>query len=285
MYTERVEQLFSHVVDIPTLPLSVMRIMDMVDNSDCSVADVAKVLSSDPPLAAKVLKLANSSYYGFRQKISSIPQAAALLGLTTLKNTLLSASLIKVYAGGRTGLNLPALWTHSFAVATASKLIAKTVRFPNSEKAYAAGLLHDLGKIMIARNLRIEYAEIVKIMRHQGMSIGDAEFYVLRVDHADVGAWILHRWRIPNSIAEAVEHHHHPTRCRSNFDICGVVYLANILVHRSGMGSGGDSVIREVDPVVTRYFGLNENSLSTLLFHLEEKRSEITSLATVSAVG
>lgn len=273
------------MVDVPTLPIAVLRIMDMVENSDCSVADVAKVLAMDPPLAAKVLKLANSSYYGFRQQIASIPQAAALLGLLTLKNTLLSASLIKVYGGARNGLNLPALWTHSFGVATASKLIAKHVHFPNSEKAYAAGLLHDLGKIMIARNLRIEHNEVMKLVRMHGIAICDAEYYVLGADHADVAAWMLEKWHLPNSIVEAVEFHHHPTRTKTNFDISGIVYLANILVHRAGLGSGGDSAIREVDPVVPSYFGLNENSLGALLLKLEEKRGEIMSIATASAIG
>ena len=149
----KVDDLLSDVQDIPSLPLSVSRVLEMVESADCSASDVACVLMTDPVISAKILKLANSSYYGFRQKIGSIRQAIALLGFATLKNTLLSASLFEIYQSRIPGFDLEGLWLHSFATAVACKVVSKRVRFPQPEKAFAAGLLHDIGKVVIARYL------------------------------------------------------------------------------------------------------------------------------------
>ena len=109
--------------------------------------------------------------------------------------------------------------------------------------------------------------------------------FVLGVSHGEVGAWVLESWHLPRSLAEAVQFHHHPTRSETNFDLCGIVYLANILSHRAGLGSGGDEIDREVDPAVLRYFELTEDDLRGLQEDLTERRGEIASLASVSATG
>ena len=275
--------LLSRINDIPTLPASVLRVMQMIEDPFCSSSDLAKVIQADPAMAAKVLKLANSSYYGFRQKIGNIPQAVTLLGFATLKNTLLAAAVFDMFRVAGTGFDLPALWTHSVTAATAAKLLAKRARYPQSEKAFTAALMHDVGKIILARFIPQGLSEIVAVIQTENMAMYDAENKVLGLSHPALGAWVLGRWGLPSPIVEAVEFHHHPTRAQNGFDLAGIVYLANILAHRSGIGYGGDGMEREMDPVVLKFYNLNEAAMGDMQDSLVFKRLEIESYAMSAA--
>lgn len=277
------ESLLSRINDIPTLPASVLRVMQMIEDPFCSSSDLAKVIQADPAMAAKVLKLANSSYYGFRQKIANIPQAVTLLGFATLKNTLLAAAVFDLFRVAGTGFDLPALWTHSVTTATAAKLLAKRAKYPQSETAFTAALMHDIGKIILARFIPQGLAEIVATVEKEHLAMYDAEKKVLGLSHPALGAWVLGRWGLPAPVVEAVEFHHHPTRAQNGFDLAGIVYLANILAHRSGIGYSGDGLPREMDPVMLEYYGLNEAALADMQDALVFKRLEIEAYAMSAA--
>jgi putative nucleotidyltransferase with HDIG domain len=277
------ESLLSRINDIPTLPGSVLRVMQMIEDPFCSSSDLAKVIQADPAMAAKVLKLANSSYYGFRQKICNIPQAVTLLGFATLKNTLLAAAVFDMFRMSGTGFDLPALWTHSVTTATAAKLLAKRTRYPQSEKAFTAALMHDMGKIILARFVPQALTEIVDTIQSEHLAMYDAEKKIMGLSHPALGAWVLGRWGLPAPIVEAVEFHHHPTRAQTAFDLAGIVYLANILAHRSEIGFSGDGMEREMDPLVLEYFNLNESVMNELQDALVFKRLEIQSYAASAA--
>ena len=277
------ESLLSRISEVPTLPTSVLRVMQMIEDPFCSSSDLAKVIQADPAMAAKVLKLANSSYYGFRQKISNIPQAVTLLGFATLKNTLLAAAVFDMFRMQNTGFDLPALWKHSITTATAAKLLAKRARYPQAEKAFTAALLHDVGKIVLARFLPQGLAEIMDTVQAENMAMYDAERQVLGLSHPALGAWVLGRWGLPAPVVEAVEFHHHPTKAQTSFDLAAIIYLANILAHRAGIGSGGDCLPREIDPQVLDYFHLTEPALTELQDSLLFKRLEIESYAAAAA--
>lgn len=283
MQNPYLESLLSRINDIPTLPASVLRVMQMIEDPFCSSSDLAKVIQADPAMAAKVLKLANSSYYGFRQKIGNIPQAVTLLGFATLKNTLLAAAVFDMFRVAGTGFDLPALWTHSVTAATAAKLLAKRAQYPHSEKAFTAALMHDVGKIILARFIPQGLSEIVAVVQAENMAMYDAENKVLGLSHPALGAWVLGRWGLPSPIVEAVEFHHHPTRAQNGFDLAGIVYLANILAHRSGIGYGGDGMEREMDPVVLKFYNLNETAMGDMQDSLVFKRLEIETYAMSAA--
>jgi putative nucleotidyltransferase with HDIG domain len=281
---EVLDQIVAKSNDIPTLPATVLRVMQMIEDPLCSTADLAQVLQADPAMAAKILRLANSAYYGFRQKISNIPQAVTLLGFATLKNALLSAAVFDLFRlSAATNFDMVALWKHSVATATAAKLVANRVRFPNAEKAYTAGLMHDIGKIMIARYLPSSLATIVQIVSTEGLDMQEAELRTLGLAHPAFGAWVMGRWSLPQTLIEAVEFHHHPMHAQYAFDLAAIVNLADVLTHRAAIGSGGDTLIREVDPAVLDFFGLNETGLRDLQDALVFKRLEIESFAAVAS--
>ena len=278
------DQLAAKVSDLPTLPAVVLRVMQMLEDPLCSGADLSRVVASDPALAARVLKLSNSAYYGFRQKISSVPQAVTLLGFATLKNTLLSVAVFDLFRLQQaTGFDMPGLWKHSVATATASKLVAKRVRFPNAEKVWTAGLLHDIGKIIIARYLPASLLKVVAAVQTDGLAIYDAELKILGLPHPAFGGWVLDRWGLPTPLVEAVEFHHHPTRAPYSFDMAAIVYLGNILAHRAEIGCGGDHMLREIDPFVLQHFGIGEGEMLEMHDDLLFKRLEIDTFASIAA--
>ena len=211
---EFLDQLIAKVHDVPTLPTTVLRVMQMIEDPLCSTADLARIITADPAMSAKILRLANSAFYGFRQKISNVPQAVTLLGFATLKNALLSAAVFDLFRlSATTGFDMAALWKHSVATATAAKMVAKRVRFPNAEKAFTVGLLHDIGKIMIARYLPTSLTTIVQAVNEEQLAMYDAETRTLGLAHPGFGAWVMSRWNLPTPLIEAVEFHHHPHPC------------------------------------------------------------------------
>lgn len=281
---EYLDKALTNVTDLPTLPSSILSMNRLIEDPRCSSDDLSLAIMSDPSLTAKVLKLANLPFHGLRQKIGSVPYAVSLLGFDTVKSVLLSAAVFDMFRVAGTGFDLAALWKHSVATATSSKMLAEHVGFANPEKAFTAGLLHDIGKVMIARYMAGSLRTVVDIVRAEHVAMYDAEIKAMGHTHAEFGGWILAKWGLPESLAEAVEFHHHPTRAMSAFDLASVVYLANIIAHRSNIGSGGDSLAREVDPLVLEYFGLRDRTLCAMEERLQGRRIEIESYVTISAV-
>ena len=278
------ESLLSRISEVPTLPTSVLRVMQMIEDPFCSSSDLARVIQADPAMAAKVLKLANSSYYGFRQKIANIPQAVTLLGFATLKNALLAAAVFDMFRLQGTGFDLPALWKHSVTTATAAKLVAKRARYPQSEKAFTAALLHDVGKIVLARFIPQALAEIMDAVRRGRLAMYDAEKKVIGPvppGPGRVGAGALGPARPgrrggrvpppPDAGADIVR----PGRHRVPGEHPGPPLRTS--------AAAATCLLREVDPVILEYFSLNEAALAELLDALVFKRLEIESYAAAAA--
>jgi putative nucleotidyltransferase with HDIG domain len=271
----QIEDALRRVTDVPTLPSTVLQVLQLLEFTDCSVSDLGKVISQDPPMAAKILKIANSSFYGFRETIGTINQAITILGIATLKNALLSMSIVDLFGTSTTSLDLPGIWTHSIATAAGAKLLAQRIRFPNAEKAFTAGLLHDLGKIIIAKYLPDGALEVRSIAMSQKIKFESAELHILGATHADVGAWLLHRWKLPSPIVDAVRLHHQPLLSKDNYELTAIIYLANILCHHAKLGNSGDRDDLAIDSRVFSYFKLKDADWIDLRDNIASKRAEI----------
>lgn len=277
---ECVARILAQVEDIPTLPVTVAAVLRIIDDPDCSVRDLGEVITSDPSLAARVLRLANSAYYGFPRAIAAVPQAITLLGFATLRNVALSTAVFDLLrpTNGNT-LDLEALWRHSIGVAAAAKLVARCARYTPLEKAFTAGLLHDIGKLLIARYLSGSVGEIVGLIASEGITIGDAEQRVLGVAHPAFGAWLAARWAFPPSLVDAIAFHHHPERAEDNLPLAGLLSVADTLTHRAAIGSGGDPLPRAFDPIAVQALGLSESDLAELDAALFARRDDIETFA------
>lgn len=270
---------FSAIQSVPTLPIYAARLSELTRASNPTVDDFAQVLQVDPPSAARILREANSLHYGFHRQIFSVRDAALVLGIETLNHLLRSMPTIDAPRLQSDRTCLANLWVHARAVATAATLVARRVMFPYRDKAFTAGLLHDIGKIAIVAAASEAQREILKMAQAYYIPAGYSETLVFGVEHPEIGARLLQSWNLPPSLIDAVRLHHHPTRAGAPYDLSGIVCLADHLVRRAGIARNIGEEPDELDPVVPEYFGLNRSSLKVLEEQIISRSAELEAAA------
>jgi len=192
--------------DLPTIPVVAIKVMQLIESNTATAEELAKIVSSDPAVAARVLKISNSSFYGCRRQIQTLSGAIVILGFSTLKSLVVAASVKQVYKPY--GLTEKMLWEHSFAAGLAAKIIANGTRATNEEEAFLAGLFHDIGKIIMNTLDRNKFQEVMQHCYNEGISFGQAERGVYPFSHDEVGAYVIKKWNFPEILTGAILQHH-----------------------------------------------------------------------------
>jgi len=242
------------ITNVTTVPQVVQRIGALLDSQNTSAGEVANEISKDQVLAAKVLKLVNSGFCGFRRPIATMTHAMVLLGFDVIRSLVLSTSVFDLFAAKRSGLN--GLWQHSLATARASAFIAEKLGAEKPEEFAVAGLLHDIGKVLIAEHCQAEVVIIRKLIEERRCLQFEAEKEVLGVTHAEVGMWLLRRWSLPSRLVAPVGYHNNFHPSREFADRTAAVHLADILARAKGIGFAGDYGIPRIDPEAWRLLDL-----------------------------
>lgn len=226
---ERLRQATESVLELPTLPESVARLMGMVDNPDTSARSLAVAISSDQVLTARVLKLANSSYYGFPQRVSTVRLALVMLGFDAVRDLALASTVMSAFRGSQEDahFDIRRFWAHAVAVAVASRHLSRVLRIGSPGEAFTAGILHDIGQVVLHEFHLEAFRKVVYEVQENRMQVLDAELEVLGATHPQVGGWLCRRWNLPGSICAAVESHHDPFRCLDPSGLPAVVCLAD----------------------------------------------------------
>lgn len=229
---------------IVTIPTVVSRITAMINTGTVSTAEISEEIGKDQVLAAKILKLVNSGFYGFRQPITTITHAMVLLGLDVVKTLVLTASVLDIIDAMNE--HMEGLWEHSLGTARAANALAERLQAPNPEEIALAGLLHDIGKVIIAQTFPAEQKRISEVVARKDCLQIDAEQEVLGVTHPEVGMWLLKKWSLPPKMVYPIAYHSsfHPRRDFA--DRTAIVHLADILCRAKGIGYPGD---RRIPPV------------------------------------
>lgn len=256
----RAKQLASKSLNIPTLPVVVQKLRELIADPRSGAAEIGRLVSQDPPLAAKVLKIANSAFYGLAQRTVSTEQACTVLGLRVLRNVVLQAAVMTRYEhlGGR-GFDLDGLWRHSQLVAQLSHHLARVARAHlglTPEEVQACGLLHDLGKVVLLESLGDEYLKILELSASQGMPMHLAEKRILGFDHTDVGALVAVQWGLPSAVAAVIQYHHGPREAVAANPAVALVANANLVVQRTEAGNLV-AAAGTLDADTQRFLGLN----------------------------
>lgn len=257
------------VNNLPTLPGVVQKIRTMVDSPTISAVDVGRVISSDQVLSARVLKLINSAFYGFPGRISSVSHGIVLLGFNVVKGLVLTASVFDMMAERMVGL-----WEHSLGTAITSLILARRVNHPEPEELFVAGLLHDIGKVVINVMIEDEAAEINKLVEEGELTKFEAEKAILGVTHATVGGWLCEKWNLPWSLTEPLSLHHAPHLARRAPERASIVHLADLLVRASGFGFAGDLFVPQLDK---RAWEILQLDLAAIDEVIEEMEAEFLS--------
>lgn len=245
----------SSIRDLPTFPTTALEVMRLASDTDSSAAELAKIISKDPPLATKILRVANSPYYGFARKISTIEWAIVALGFETLRETILSLTLIDLFKGGVTkNFDPRKFWQHAVDTASAARSLAREVRYRIPGEAYAAGLLHDVGTLVLYRYFPEDFEEILRLINEESVQPSQAEVVVTGTTHGDIGAWLASKWSFPAYLVEAIQFHHSPAFAEVNPELTSIVHVASLIASATGY-SCADQPLR-FDTTAVKYVGI-----------------------------
>lgn len=239
--TQRIKRITERIIGLPTLPTVVSKMIQLVDNPKTSAASLARLISTDQSLTARLLKLANSAYYGFSREISTVNMAIVVMGFNAVKDMGLSLSVFDIFGGipGTKIFDVAGFWEHSVGCGVASKIMADKYYQSKAGEAFVAGLLHDIGKIVLAQYLQKEFLEIMHKVVDDNEQYDDAEMEVVGVNHGEIGGWLAEKWRLPHIISESIRYHHMPWESKKEPVMVALVGIADYLCHIAGIGSSG----------------------------------------------
>ena len=263
--------------DLPPMPQTVMKARDIMKNPGSSFEQLAAVLSTDQAIVAKVLRLANSAYYGFMGKVSSIQHASVMLGLKTLEQLITVAGTSNLLGKQLEGYEQDAgdLWQHSLGVAFGSKIIANKKNPALADDAFAAGLIHDAGKLALDPHLSERKETFRQFMADGRVSFLLAEKEILGFDHAEIASELCKNWHVPESLATAIRYHHDPSI--SNDDkLSYIVHTADAIAMMSGIGAGIDGMLYQMDDNAFDFLGLVEEDVSEIIVEVVESVQKIS---------
>jgi len=270
-----VEEILSRVRTLPTLPVIVYKLLKLIESPTSTAAELAEVIARDQALTARILRLVNSSFYALRSEVVKISHAIALLGFVAIKNLALGLSVVDMF-GRRAGeLDGEAFWGHSLCCATCARLIAEHVRYTPAEEAFVAGLLHDIGKLVMNEHFPNKFDTALRAAREYLLPLTTAERRVFETDHAELGAALAEHWHLPEALRTAIAGHHAPSPTDK---LTNITYLANALAKAKQIGSGGDVVLEPLDDRAWATVGLDERTLIGLIGRLrrEVERAKIS---------
>ena len=269
MSTSAASTLIAKIQSMPTLPTIALRVIDVTSNPESSSNDLMKIISPDVSLTIKILKIANSPFYGLAREISSLQHALTVLGFSEIRNLVISTVAFESFKHFKNDgkFNISKFWKHSFCCGLAAKLIASELKNKSNE-LFVAGLVHDIGKLAMYLTFPVEFMAQVEIMSPLKMKYTafEAEKGVFGMTHDEVGMKLLERWMFPKNLITAVGFHHHPQETDKKSPYPVIIHVADILTHVYEMeeeegGCEDDSFDPELfyDDIVTlsRSYGIN----------------------------
>jgi HD-like signal output (HDOD) protein len=259
-----------YISRMPNLPITATKVLEICDSPDTSANDLNRVISLDPVLTGRVLKLINSAYYSLPRKVSSLTRAIIMLGLNTVKNLAMSTTVLQSVGGKESfqALSMDEFWTHSLCAGVTAKSIAAIKGIPvrEREEYFMAGLLHDLGKIPLNKHFSDKYFQALNLAKLEQNPLHLAENMIFGVDHCVVGKMIAENWSLSDTIQDSLCRHHNPEEAKGeNRQLIAIVALANTYANIFEIGSSGDPFPEDpMDTCLLEQVGLSWTKFSEL---------------------
>jgi putative nucleotidyltransferase with HDIG domain len=270
---KELELMIMNASDLPTIPVVATKVMQLLESENASADEIARVVSSDPAVTARVLKISNSSFYGCQRQIQTLSHAIMVLGFSTLKSVVVAASVKQVYKPY--GLTEKMLWMHSFGAGLAARVIANSTRLVNEEEAFLGGLFHDIGKIILNSLDNQQFQMVVQKCFNEGLSFLEAEEQVYSYNHTEVGGLVIKKWNFPPILMDVVLKHHSFEFAEDEdtylVRLTCVVGLSNLFCHKLGIGvrePEEELVLHESVPALL--LGLDETRIAGMLEKVEQ---------------
>ncbi|HUW56957.1 MAG TPA: HDOD domain-containing protein [Planctomycetota bacterium] len=232
---------------LPALASVVTTVMNAVIE-DTSAADIARIIEKDSSVTARILKVINSAFYGLSGHVSTVSQAVPLLGIQVVKNIVLTFSVLDIFPHGeKDGFRFQKLWEHSFAVAVACRLLARETRYEDPEEALVAGLLHDIGVLIFTKHGLDEYQQVLKIHEETDRPLADIEQETMGITHAEVGALLAEKWKLPEVLIVPMRYHHDEVlpdeMPRQSTLLTNIVHVADVMCQIFSVSASREGIL------------------------------------------
>jgi len=271
------KKILRNVKDLPPMPQTVLKAREIIADPKSDFKELAELFETDQAIAAKILKLANSPYYGMGGKVSSIQRASVILGHKTLGEIIAmggASSLLGKRLDGY-GLDAGALWKHSLAVAFGSRIIAQKIDPSLLNDAFTSGLIHDTGKLILDKHISERWDRFEAFMADGNESFLSAEKAILEFDHAEAAYEVCKEWNIPKTLTIAIRYHHFPSRSHESV-LAYIVHVADAIAMMTGLGLGVDGAFYKMDENAMEFLGLKEELINDIMVEVLSAAQKIS---------
>jgi HD-like signal output (HDOD) protein len=270
------------ITGISTLPEVTNKIIATVEDPKSSAAALHKIISHDPALVTRILKVVNSSFYGLPGQVSSVDRAIVMLGLNAVKNIAVAASLGQLFRGTKLGAGYSAkdLWKHCVAVGVTAKEISKTLKLPIAEEAFLAGLIHDIGLLVALQVWPEKLREVCdRAAASPGASFTELEQQIIGVDHQQLGLALAQKWQFPRPCQMVAGFHHEPgLPSESGRQIVAIVHVADVLAARASIGLPLTAQHAQIDPMLLTQLNLSPQQVEQIQQQIPQYVSSVAML-------
>lgn len=270
-----IDSLLNGVSAVPSLPLFHERLDEAINHPRSSISDISKILSEDQGLTARILKLANSPLFGYFSRIDTITQAVTIIGVQQVRDLALAVSVMGLFKGIPEDLvTMELFWKHSIACGLTARILATSQREANLERFFVAGILHDIGRLVMFINAPDLSREMIEVCRSESRLLYDVERERLGFDHGEVGGSLLRMWKIPTRVAEPVECHH---RCHRSVQYpreTAILHLADLIAHALEFGSSGQLLVPRLDHQAWERLAMTPHALPALVRQIDQQYAE-----------
>ncbi|MBI5185485.1 MAG: HDOD domain-containing protein [Nitrospinae bacterium] len=252
--------------ELPSLPAAAMKALEIVRSDGSSASELAEIIRTDQGLTANVLKLCNSAYYGIPQKVDSVQQGIALVGFSAIRNMVVSFAVQDKLEKGTDGYLLGPgdLWRSAVNSAFLAGRIARDKTGPLKDIAFTAGIIHDIGKVVLSKHLISFFDEIVDMVNDKKINFNKAETEVIGFDHAEIGGKIAEKWKFPEDLVESVRHHHSPGFAPAEHQkLVSIIHISDVICLSMGIGIGGDGLNYPMDEHAVKLLSITEADMES----------------------
>ena len=249
---------------LPTLPAIVMEVNKMLLDFDTTINQVGDCIQKDQAMVSKILKLVNSAFFGLKGSVSTIPHAVVILGFNTIRNAVVSTSIIDAFSSDKifNGFDIKQFWKHSVSVAVTSKHLAEKTKLHPADDCFVGGLLHDMGKIVLLQHFEDLFQKVLLVVKAGGRTFYEAEKSEIAVDHAWIGGYLAQKWQLPKGLVDAIRFHHAVGSSPGNLHLSMIVHTADIIVNTCGVDSKDDLGLTEISADVLKVMGSQLDTVS-----------------------
>ncbi|MFQ5469052.1 MAG: HDOD domain-containing protein [Gammaproteobacteria bacterium] len=268
--TINLDQIGNRIRDFPPLSDSLMAVLRMLNSGDVDFTVLESRIIKEPALATRILSAANSPLYGMSGKMGKLKEACVLLGTNTLRNMVMAIGIIDYLShGSGNHIDHNKFWKHSIGTGMSARVLAKQFH-ADKDVAFSAGILHDIGKLVLDIFFAEEYASVVDYRDQNDCLLKEAEDQVLGFNHCEVGAMIAEKWKLPDAITDCIRFHHTPVKTTTS-PLVDLIHISDIVCRALEIGNGGDSLIPVIEPQVLERHQLDISDLENQFAEIEQK--------------